>query len=114
MDHSTIFDPLLEEEETSVESNKIPQLPPTQENTKGLNSVPNSVSQEGDLPNDILLDTIGRETGQDVGIAYAEGGITGKLSPPHITARSREDITKEILILARLWLKCGTRLCAFS
>lgn len=93
MDHSTIFEPLLDEDETSVESNKIPQLPSSQENTKHPNSVPNSVSQEGDLANEILLDTIGRETGQDVGIAYAEGGITGKPSPPHITARSWEDIT---------------------
>lgn len=107
MDHSTIFDPLVEEDETSIESNKIPQLPPTQENTKHFNSVPNSVSQEGDLPNDILLDTIGRETNQDVGIAYAEGGITGKPSPPHLTARSWEDITKEFLIWATLWFKCG-------
>lgn len=77
VDHSTIFDPLLDEEETSIESNKIPQLPPTQENTKRTNSVPNSVSQEGDLTNEILLDAVGREKGQDVGIAYAEGGITG-------------------------------------
>lgn len=101
VDHSTIFDPLLDEEETSIESNKIPQLPPTQENTKRGNSVPNSVSQEGDLANEILLDAVGREKGQDVGIAYAEGGITGKPSPPHITARSWEDITKEFLIWAR-------------
>lgn len=104
MDHSTIFDPVAEEDETSIESNKIPQLPPTQENTKRFNSVPNTVSQEGDLPNEILLDTIGRETSQDVGIAYAEGGITGKPSPPHITARSREDINKEFLIWARQWV----------
>lgn len=103
VDHSTIFDPLLEEDESSIESNKIPQLPPTQENTKRINGVPNSVPQEGDVPNEILLDTIGRESGQDVGIAYAEGGVTGKPSPPHITARSWEDITKDFLIWARQW-----------
>ncbi|KAG0710478.1 Semaphorin-1A [Chionoecetes opilio] len=73
VDHSTIFDPLLEEDETSLENNKIPHQPPVQQNNKRFNSVP----QDADLPNDILLDTIGRETKQDVGIAYAEGGITG-------------------------------------
>lgn len=101
MDHSTIFDPLLEEDETSLENNKIPQLPPVQENNKRFGSVPKSAPQDPELPNEILMDTIGRETNQDVGIAYAEGGITGKPSPPHITARSWEDITKEFLIWAK-------------
>lgn len=77
VDHSTIFDPLLEEDETSLENNKIPQLPPVQENNKRFGSVPKSAPQDPELPNEILMDTIGRETNQDVGIAYAEGGITG-------------------------------------
>lgn len=92
VDHSTIFDTLAEEDETSLENNKIPQLPPAQEKNKLSGDVPNSVLQDPDLANEILLDSIGRETNQDVGIAYAEGGITGKPSPPHITARSWEDI----------------------
>lgn len=76
VDHSTLYDPLLEEDYPSLENNKIPPLSP-KDSTNPNNIVPHGGGEDGDMPNEILLGTLGREPSKDVGIAYAEGGITG-------------------------------------
>nr|XP_053656542.1 uncharacterized protein LOC128705368 [Cherax quadricarinatus] len=92
VDHSTLYDPLLEEDYPSLENNKIPPLSP-KDSTNPNNIVPHGGGEDGDMPNEILLGTLGREPSKDVGIAYAEGGITGKPSPQYLTGRSWDDIT---------------------
>lgn len=77
VDHSTIYDPPLEEDYPSLENNKIPPPSPAKENTNPSNNIPLGVSEDGDMPNEILLSTLGREPNKEVGIAYAEGGVTG-------------------------------------
>lgn len=93
VDHSTNFDPPLDEDYPSLENNKIPMLPPAKDKIKPNSNIPH-VRDDGDMQNEILLGTLGRESNKDVGIAYAEGGITGKPSPLHLTARSWDDNTK--------------------
>lgn len=89
----------MDEDYSFVESNRIPPITPAKDvNVAKSNAVP-GVAPEGDLPNEIL-GPIGREPG--IGIAYAEGGVTGKPSPQCITGRSRDDITKLFLI----WTFC--------
>ncbi|KAG7164856.1 Semaphorin-1A-like [Homarus americanus] len=69
VDHSTIYDPPLEEDNPTFD-NKIPPLSPGKDNIIPNNNVPHGVSDDGEISNDIL-------PGKEVGIAYAEGGITG-------------------------------------
>lgn len=76
VDHSTIYDPPPEEDYPSLESNKIPPLSPAKDSTNP-NIVPHGVGEDGDIPNEILRGTLGRDPSKEVGIAYAEGGITG-------------------------------------
>lgn len=113
VDHSTIYDPPLEEDYPSLENNKIPPPPPAKENTNTGNNIPLGVSEDGDMPNEILLSTLGREPNKDVGIAYAEGGVTGKPSPQNLTGRSWDDTTKHFLIWACTGLPTGMMFSIF-
>ncbi|XP_042864842.1 semaphorin-1A-like isoform X2 [Penaeus japonicus] len=74
VDHSTIYDPPVDEDYSFVESNRIPPITPAKDVNVAKNNAVPGVSSEGDLPNDIL-GPLGREPG--IGIAYAEGGVTG-------------------------------------
>lgn len=77
VDHSTIYDQPLEEEFSSLENNKIPPLPPAKDNNVIPNPAAPDISQDREITNEILLGTLGREPIKEIGIAYAEGGITG-------------------------------------
>ncbi|KAK3863098.1 hypothetical protein Pcinc_031091, partial [Petrolisthes cinctipes] len=83
VDHSTIYDPTLDEDYPSLESNKIPPLgtkdnaPPQSPHHGQVPQTPSHYPKE-ELPNEILLSTLGQDsTKKEVGIAYAEGGMTG-------------------------------------
>ncbi|XP_068228414.1 semaphorin-1A-like isoform X3 [Palaemon carinicauda] len=78
VDHSTVYDPPLEEDYSSMENNnKIPPLPPVKDNNDNTNNAAPGVPQDREMPNEILFGTLGREPIDEIGIAYAEGGITG-------------------------------------
>ncbi|XP_069983913.1 semaphorin-1A isoform X1 [Penaeus vannamei] len=74
VDHSTIYDPPVDEDYSFVESNRIPPITPAKDINVAKNNAVPGVAPEGDLPNEIL-GPLGREPG--IGIAYAEGGVTG-------------------------------------
>ncbi|KAK7073998.1 receptor activity protein [Halocaridina rubra] len=76
VDHSTVYDPLVDED-ISLESNRIPPLPAGNERNGITNNASPIVPQDRELPNEILLGPPGRETVNEIGIAYAEGGVTG-------------------------------------
>lgn len=90
----------MDEDYSFVESNRIPPITPAKDINVAKNNAVPGVAPEGDLPNEIL-GPLGREPG--IGIAYAEGGVTGKPSPQCITGRSWDDITKLFLI----WTFCS-------
>ncbi|XP_064106645.1 semaphorin-1A-like isoform X3 [Macrobrachium nipponense] len=78
VDHSTLYDPPLEEDYSSMENNnKIPPLPPVKDSNDNNNNVAPGIPQDREMPNEILFGTLGREPIDEIGIAYAEGGITG-------------------------------------
>lgn len=92
VDHSTIYDPTLDEDYPSPESNKIPPLG-TKEGSQSPNGPvppPSHYPKSEELPNEILLSTLGQDSAKnEVGIAYAEGGMTGKPSPDVTRGRGR-------------------------